>query len=59
MLQAGMPDWMVDSLVTMFAIFRRGGHPQEQPTDAIRVLTGREPRPFAEFARDHAPIFGC
>jgi hypothetical protein len=28
-------------------------------TDAVPVLTGREPRRFAEFAREHAAAFGA
>jgi hypothetical protein len=29
----------------------------EQVTDAVEVLTGRPPRSFAAFARDHEPLF--
>jgi hypothetical protein len=30
----------------------------EQTTDTARALTGRKPRSFAGFARDHATLFG-
>jgi hypothetical protein len=39
----------------VFALIRDGAY--EETTDAVRVLTGREPRTFAEFARDHAAAF--
>jgi hypothetical protein len=29
----------------------------EDATDTVRVLTGRDPRSFPEFARDHAEAF--
>jgi hypothetical protein len=29
----------------------------EQVTDTVQALTGRTPRSFAAFARDHAPLF--
>jgi hypothetical protein len=29
----------------------------EETTDTVRVLTNRDPRGFAEFARDHARAF--
>jgi (4-alkanoyl-5-oxo-2,5-dihydrofuran-3-yl)methyl phosphate reductase len=53
---AGMPDWLVNHLDNAFALIRGGG--LEDTTDTVRVLIGREPRTFAEFARDHAEAFG-
>ena len=29
-----------------------------ETTDTVRELTGREPRSFGEFAREHAEAFG-
>jgi uncharacterized protein YbjT (DUF2867 family) len=52
---AGMPGWLVDHLDGAFALIRDGA--LEETTDAVRVLTGRDPRGFAGFARDHAPAF--
>jgi uncharacterized protein YbjT (DUF2867 family) len=55
MIAAGMPDWLVVQLDRVFALIRAGA--LEETTDTVRVLTGREPRSFAEFARDHARLF--
>lgn len=55
MVEAGMPVWFVDNLVTLFGFLRRGA--VARTTDAVRALTGDEPRDFGDFARDHAPIF--
>jgi hypothetical protein len=53
---AGLPDWLVAHLDEAFGLIRDGA--LEDTTDTVRVLTGREPRTFAEFARDHAAAFG-
>lgn len=55
LVQAGLPDWLVRHLLGVFRLVRRGA--VEETTDTVRVLTGREPRSFAEFARDHASVF--
>jgi uncharacterized protein YbjT (DUF2867 family) len=55
LLQAGMPDWMADNIVSVFGMRRED--PAPQPTDAVRHLTGRQARGFADFARDHAALF--
>jgi uncharacterized protein YbjT (DUF2867 family) len=52
---AGMPDWLVDHLDRAFALIRSGA--LEATTDVVRAVTGREPRDFAAFARDHAAVF--
>jgi uncharacterized protein YbjT (DUF2867 family) len=52
---AGMPAWLVDHLDAVFALIRDGA--LEETTDTVRVITGREPRSFAAFARDHATAF--
>jgi uncharacterized protein YbjT (DUF2867 family) len=52
---AGMPDWLVDHLDGAFALIRDGAF--EETTDSVRDITGREPRGFAEFARDHSAAF--
>jgi hypothetical protein len=44
-----------EQIVALFGILRQGAH--EQITDTVRAMTGREPRTFAEFARDHAGLF--
>jgi uncharacterized protein YbjT (DUF2867 family) len=54
-VEAGMPGWLVEHLSGLFGIIREGA--LEQTTDTVRTLTGREPRTFAEFAREHAGRF--
>lgn len=56
LLDAGMPDWLAEHLITLFGILREG--PAEPVSRAVRDLTGREPTSFAQFARDHAEAFG-
>lgn len=56
LLEAGMPIWFADAFVSLFELLRKGQ--AENATDGVRALTGREPRSFAQFARDHAGIFG-
>jgi uncharacterized protein YbjT (DUF2867 family) len=53
--ESGMPGWLVDHIDGVFALIRDGA--MEDATDTVRVLTGRDPRSFAEFARDHAAAF--
>jgi uncharacterized protein YbjT (DUF2867 family) len=57
LIAAGLPDWLVTQLDLIFELVRRGEF--EETTDAVRLLTGREPRTFADFARDHAGPFGA
>ena len=55
MLAAGMPEWLVDPFIALAGQLRQGvGEPT---TDTVRALTGREPRSFGQFARDHAAMF--
>lgn len=54
---SGMPDFVAGQIVAVFGLLRRGV--QDRTTDDVRRLTGREPRPFAEFARDSADLFGA
>jgi uncharacterized protein YbjT (DUF2867 family) len=55
LVQAGMPEWIARQLVILFGLMRQGA--LAHTTDTVRVLTGRDPRSFTEFARDHAAIF--
>lgn len=57
LVEAGMPEFVAGQLVGMFGALRAGAH--DTTTDAVRVLGGRKPRGFAEFARDHAEAFGA
>lgn len=56
MLQAGMPEFVVDFLVRLFGALRAGA--QAVPTDTVRAVTGGEPRGIAPFAREHWAMFG-
>jgi uncharacterized protein YbjT (DUF2867 family) len=49
------PAWQADGLLEEFDMYRRGEAAEIESgvTDAL----GRSPRPFAEFARDYAPLF--
>lgn len=47
---AGMPDWLVRQLDGALTLVRLGA--LEEVTDTVRVLTGRDARSFAEFARE-------
>ncbi|SDJ37028.1 Uncharacterized conserved protein YbjT, contains NAD(P)-binding and DUF2867 domains [Actinokineospora alba] len=55
MLQAGVPPWLADQLVILWQQLRQGA--ASETTDVVRVLTGREPRSVADFARDHVRAF--
>lgn len=52
---AGMPDWLVEHLVRLFRLIRAGR--LAETTGDVRRVTGRDPRGFAGFARDHADAF--
>ena len=52
MLAAGMPEPMVDGLLSLFAANKAGR--TAVVTDSVEELTGRPARSFREFARDHA-----
>jgi uncharacterized protein YbjT (DUF2867 family) len=55
LLQAGMPAWMAENIVTVFGVLRED--PAAQVTGAVHALTGRQPRHLAEFLDDHAALF--
>jgi uncharacterized protein YbjT (DUF2867 family) len=55
MVEQGLPEFVAGQIVAVFGFLRRGD--QDLTTDAMHTLTGREPRGFARFARDHAGLF--
>ena len=55
MVEQGLPGFLAAYIVTVFGILRGGA--QERTTDAVRILTGREPHSFADFANEHARVF--
>jgi uncharacterized protein YbjT (DUF2867 family) len=54
-LETGIPELVADQLIHVYEQLRQGV--AEQVTDTVEALTGRPPRSFAAFARDHAPLF--
>jgi uncharacterized protein YbjT (DUF2867 family) len=55
LVEAGVPEFVAEQLVAIFRMLRQGV--AQQVTDAVESLTGRRPRDFADFARDHAHAF--
>lgn len=55
LLTEGVPEPYADCLVDLYRYFRSGGAAGVSP--AVRELTGREPTPFEQFARDYAAAF--
>ena len=55
MVQGGMPNAIAQQVVNVFAMLRQGM--AERVRDGVESLTGRAPRDFASFARDHAFVF--
>jgi len=55
MLAEGVPEFVTEFILGFFASVQTGS--LAETTDAVRRLTGREPRTFGQFARDHAAQF--
>jgi uncharacterized protein YbjT (DUF2867 family) len=55
MLKAGMPEWNAAAVTDLYRVFASGAY--AHTTDTIARLTGRPPRTFEQFARDHAGAF--
>ena len=55
MIEQGIPEFVAAQIVAVFGVLRGGG--QERTTGTVQSMTGREPRGFAEFAREHARLF--
>jgi uncharacterized protein YbjT (DUF2867 family) len=55
MIGDGLPGFVAEQLVAMFARLRQGAG--AQVTNAVETLTGSAPRDFAAFAADHARLF--
>ncbi len=52
---AGTPEWLIEHLIRLFGLIREDT--LAATTNAVRDLTGREPRTFSQFAHDHAELF--
>jgi len=55
MIGDGMPGFVAEQIVAMFAALRQGVAAQVSP--AVEMLTGRAARDVDCFARDHARLF--
>ncbi|HEY1250740.1 MAG TPA: SDR family oxidoreductase [Thermoanaerobaculia bacterium] len=55
LLQLGLPRWLVDDMIVLCASFRDGYG--AAVSTAVRDVTHRAPRTFAEFAHDYASLF--
>lgn len=52
MIGAGLPEWYVDRLTSLYQYVREGNFPKR--STSIKDVTGREPISFDQFARDYA-----
>lgn len=55
MVQAGLPDFVAEQIVTIFALAQQGA--AQEVTATVQSLTGRGPHDFASFAREWAHVF--
>jgi uncharacterized protein YbjT (DUF2867 family) len=55
MLRAGMSEWNAAAVTELYGVFATGRY--AYVTDTVQRLTGRPPRSFEQFARDHADQF--
>lgn len=57
MLGAGLPEWRADGLTELHAFYDAGR--AGTPASGVREATGREPRSWSDFAREHAEAFAA
>ena len=55
LLDLGMPVWQADGLIEDYAHYRRGE--AAAITSGVQDATGKPPRAFSAFAREHARVF--
>ena len=55
MLADGVPAWLADDMLLLFASIREGYG--GAVTDTVQKVTGERPRSYLQFARDHAADF--
>ncbi len=55
MLQAGMLEWNANAVTELYGMFASGKY--AYTTDAVQSVTGKQPRSFEQFVRDHAAAF--
>lgn len=52
---AGIPGWYADALLNLYQLYLAGG--AQQVTKDVERVTGKKPRSFDQFAREHAAAF--
>ena len=57
MVAAGLPPFVADAIVAVFASYRAGA--MTRTTGTVRTLTGHAPASVADFARAHAAALGA
>ena len=55
MVADGVPRWLVDDMIILFASFREGYG--ATVTNAVEEVSKQRPRTFRQFAKDHARVF--
>ena len=55
LLATGMPEWHVEVQMDFHTALREGG--ASIVTDTVETVTGKPPRSFEQFAREHAALF--
>jgi uncharacterized protein YbjT (DUF2867 family) len=55
MLDEGLPGWLIEDMIWLFQAF--SGDQGATVTDVVRRIGKREPRTFADFARENAAMF--
>lgn len=58
MVGAGLPEWLADGLIELNREVYEPGY-AAQTANGVEEATGRRPRSFDEFARDHRAAFGA
>ena len=58
MVGAGLPEWLADGLIELNREVYEPGY-AAQTANGVEEVTGRKPRSFDEFARDHRAAFGA
>jgi uncharacterized protein YbjT (DUF2867 family) len=55
MKELGMDDWLINTILELYSYFRKGY--ASKVSSAVKEVTGKEPTPFAQFAKDYAEAF--
>jgi uncharacterized protein YbjT (DUF2867 family) len=55
MKEAGLDDWLINTISDLYTVFRKGN--ASQVSSAVEEVTGRKATAFVEFAKDYADAF--